>query len=50
MYIKPKPLIYGESGCVRSPFTCFRVNLSVNNLYSKQYAVETIPPAPTPRT
>lgn len=32
------------------PFTCFRVSFSVKSLYRMQNAVDTIPPAPTPRT
>lgn len=50
MYINPRARIYGESVWVVKLMTCFRVNFNVYNLYNKQYAVDTIPPPPTPRT
>ena len=50
MYMNPRPRMYGESLCVIRPMTCFLVSFKVNNLYSKQKALDTIPPAPTPRT
>ena len=42
--------MYGESTWLSIPVSCFLVNFSVNNLYRIQYAVDTIPPADTPRT
>lgn len=42
--------MYGESVCDIKPLTCFRVKRNVYNLYNKQNAVDTIPPAPTPLT
>jgi len=49
-YMSPIPRMYGESVWVHKPISCFRVNFSVNNLYSRQKELDTIPPAPTPRT
>lgn len=50
MYMKPRPLMYGESLWLIKPFNCFLVRRNVNNLYSKQKAEDIIPPAPTPLT
>lgn len=50
MNMKPSALIYGESTCVIKPLSCFLVSFNVNSLYRRQNAVDTIPPAPTPRT
>lgn len=48
--MKPSALMYGESVWVIKPISCLRVSLSVNSLYRRQKAVDTIPPVPTPRT
>ena len=48
--MKPSALMYGESTCVIKPLSCFLVSFNVNSLYRRQNAVDTIPPAPTPRT
>lgn len=50
MNMNPRPLIYGESVWLINPFNCFLVKRNVDSLYSKQNAVEMMPPAPTPRT
>jgi len=48
--MSPIPRMYGESVWVHKPISCFRVSFSVNNLYRRQNELDTIPPAPTPRT
>jgi len=48
--MSPIPRMYGESVWVHKPISCFRVSFSVNNLYNRQNELDTIPPAPTPRT
>jgi len=48
--MSPIPRINGESVCVHKPISCFLVSFRVNNLYNRQNELDTIPPAPTPRT